>query len=90
MAFATSQLRTEPIGASWLTTGKWTGSVGDAAGSISVPGALVLGAQFSVNQSSGGPVEYVPWSYTAGTNPSAVTVYNKETVTAGQFFIISR
>ena len=28
--------------------------------------------------------------YTAGTNPSTVTVYNKSAVSAGQFFIISR
>lgn len=90
MAFAASQIRVEPIGSAWLTSGKWTGAVGDTTGTVKVPGALVLGAQFSHNLASGGPVQVVPWSYTAGTNPSTVTIHNGSTVTAGQFFIISR
>lgn len=90
MAFADSLKRTESLGSSWLTTGKWTGTVGDAAGTITVPGQQVLSAQFDTNLSSGGPTGPVAWSYTASNGISTVSVYHHQTVTDGRYAIVSR
>ena len=90
MAFATSQIKTESIGSSWLTTGKWTGAVGDAAGTITVRGQEVLSADFYHNKATGGPVNKPEVSWTASAGIATVTVANYATVTAGRFSIISR
>ena len=65
MAFATSQVKVESTGSHWRTTGKWTGAIGDAGGTISVPGMEVTDAAFEQNLSSGGPGEHPATSWTA-------------------------
>lgn len=90
MAFATSNVRVESLGHSWLTTGTWTGAVGDAAGTLTVPGQQVLSGKFDTNLSSGGPTAPVAWSFSASNGVSTVSVYYHQTVTDGKFAIISR
>ena len=54
MAFATSNIKSCSLGGSVkLTTGDWTGAVGDAAGSLVVAGGKVYGKEFMTNLSSG-------------------------------------
>ena len=90
MAFATSQVRTESAGSSWRTTGKWTGAVGDAAGTLTVPGAEVLSAAFLPNKSTGGPANPPSVSWTSTGGVATITVSNYVTVSDGRFDILSR
>ena len=90
MAFSTSNLVVQAQGNCWMTSGTWSGAVGDADGTLGVQGALVLHAVFNDNSTSGGPIQPVPWSYTASGQVSTVTVANRKAVTNGTFVVWSR
>lgn len=90
MAFATSQVVQRRADDAWRTTGKWTGSMGDPAGTITVPGAIVDMIVFNSNIASGGPVSDPVVSWTSSNGVATVTVNNSNTVTNGRFTIISR
>ena len=90
MAFATSNVKSASIGGGFkLTVGDWTGSAGDAAGTLTVAAGKVYHAQFLPNITSGNyqPAIGVSPSGTAGI--VTVTVYNSAAVTAGTFSIVS-
>lgn len=91
MAFATTNVRVAPgPDQSYVTTGSWTGEVGNAAGTIKVPGARLLKAVFWPNLASGGPSEVI-YGTGSGVLPITVTVAeHKNTVTAGTFEITSQ
>lgn len=89
MAFAASNVKSCSLGgAVKLTTGDWTGAVGDAAGSFVVAGGKVYGLKFLTNLSTG-PQEPVIKVSPAGTaGYVTLTINNTMTVTAGTFSII--
>lgn len=90
MAFATSNVVCGRSGDAWETRGSWTGGIGDAAGTIKVPGAQVLRVDINPNLSSGGPNMPVAFSF-SGSLPVTVTLGPiNEVVTAGTFCILSK
>jgi len=92
MAFAiTGQTSVNLGGGLIITTGQWTGAVGDAAGTLSVRGGAVMLKNFYLNDASGyaDPVPVVDVTGAlAGTRD--LTIYNNVTCTAGTFVILSR
>ena len=87
MAFATSNVGKVPLGQGrWVTTGLWTGSVGDATGTLTLTGAKVYGFQFWSNAS--GSYVMAPASYTVSGNLITLTVENIAGVTDGTFFVL--
>lgn len=87
MAFATSNVKKDYFGSLKVITGDWTGSVGDAAGSISVEGGRVYLAEFN-QQKTGARQERVPISVSVGEKTTTISVYNQAEVSAGRFIII--
>ena len=87
MAFATSNVRRTAFGNLNVTYGDWTGSEGDAAGSIGVEGGRVYKADFTV-QDTDSPVEQPGISVSTSGRVTTVTVYNHQAVTTGRFLII--
>lgn len=89
MAFATANVRRATLGGPLnVTYGDWTGSVGDANGSISVMGGRVYTAIFSI-QGTGSPTDdeaAVSVSTTGAV--STITVTYHDTVSAGRFIIV--
>ena len=89
MAFATSNVQTNYVGKLNMTYGDWSGSVGDAPGTITVKGGRVYLAQFT-DQDGTAPqqVELVIAASQSGAT-STITVYNNQATTIGRFVIIS-
>lgn len=90
MAFATANVRRGVCGDLKITAGDWTGTVGDASGSITVEGGRVYQAEFNTNDTSS-PYQRVPvvWSPPTGTTTTTtVNVHNRETVSVGTFIIV--
>lgn len=90
MAFSTSNVQTGRIfGGVNTYIGDWSGSAGDAAGTITLGGGRVYLAHFESQDASGGPVELVPCSVSVnGTGVITLTVNNHDSVTLGRFFIV--
>lgn len=90
MAFATSNVQTESVGKLRMTYGQWTGSLGDAAGSLTVGGGQMWFSAFNTNLASGpqqvDPVVATP-SGTAGI--LTLTIPNQNAVTAGTFIVLT-
>ena len=87
MAFATSNIRKGTCGDLKITAGNWTGSVGDASGTITVEGSQVYSVVFTTNDTTG-PSQVVPYTYTVSGAVATVTVHNREAVSGGTFVII--
>lgn len=87
MAFATSNLSRENYGSVNVLRGNWTGTVGDAAGTVTVAGGAVFSAHFEDNLTSGPDQGLVPVSVSTSSGQSTVSVYNHATVTSGTFEI---
>ncbi len=88
MAFATNNVRRSVFGNLKVTHGDWTGTVGDASGTIVVSGGRVWLVDFSI-QDPGSPTEIVPTEVAvASGETSTVTIHNHQTVTRGRFIII--
>lgn len=89
MAFATSNVKANYFGSLNVTTGDWSGSIGDAAGTITVKGGRVYLANFmSQDATTPQAVEFQVSSSVSGTT-TTLTVNNVETVVNGRFLIIS-
>ena len=86
MAFATSNVRKGTCGDLKITAGNWTGSVGDASGTIGVEGTQIYAVIFTSNDSTT-PWQFVPYTWTSSGAVSTVTIHNRENVTAGNFII---
>ena len=89
MPFATTNVRRSNLGGGHkITTGDWTGQVGDATGTIVVQGGVVHAAEFRENLA--GSTIRANWSDAAGTagNTRTLTVENIAAVTAGKFWIL--
>lgn len=90
MAFAITQRVLRRADDAWRTTGRWTATSGDSAGTVTVPGVVVDMAVFQNNLSSGGPANDPNVSSVPSGAQSVVTVSGFATVTNGSFTIISR
>lgn len=88
MAFASSNIRKGTAGDLKITAGQWTGTAGDASGTVTAEGSQLFHAQFSTNDTTG-PFQIVPFTWSASGSVITVTVHNRETVTAGTFIIHS-
>ena len=89
MAFATSNIRKGTCGDLKITAGDWTGSQGDASGTIAVEGGRVYAALFYTNDTVSPGNIPVPATWPAASGATTtVTIHNRETVTIGTFMII--
>lgn len=87
MAFATSNVLGDTAGTSKVLKGQWSGSAGDAPGTIAVAGGQVYKADFE-DMDSTGPTTYVaPTSFSTSGYITTITVYNNANVTTGRFKI---
>jgi hypothetical protein len=92
MAFATQNPRTVNLGGGLrVFAGNWTGTVGDAPGSLTVQGAQVYVAEFRSLLSSDPYADRVPVSWAAGTASGTVTftIPNNNTVAGGSYYIVT-
>lgn len=88
MAFTTSNVQSGMVfGGVKIYLGDWSGTVGDAAGTITLSGGRVYLAVFG-NQDSTGPQEDPDASVSVSGSTITMTVYNHQTVTNGRFFIV--
>ena len=88
MAFATSNVKSQSMGSLSALAGDWTGTVGDANGTLTVGGTRIYSAQFSNQDAVTGEVTFVPWTASTSGSLTTVTVYNHDTVATGRFLII--
>lgn len=89
MAFATSNVRKSAFGDLKVTAGDWTGSVGDANGTLAVEGGRVYLSEFTSQDSSNGPGQEISsFISTTGSNTITLSIANRQTVAAGRFIII--
>lgn len=88
MAFATANVKKEIFGGLKVTYGDWSGSAGDAAGTVTVEGGRIFAALFS-QQDSTNPADQ-PAVHTASTSGAVTTlkVSYEKAVTNGRFLII--
>lgn len=87
MAFATTNIRSANLGSMRAYAGDWTGSVGDAAGTLTLGGGRVYLAEF-INQDSDSPKEKPLVDVSISGSTITLTVNNHMDVTNGRFFII--
>lgn len=90
MAFATSQQELGRNGDCYETRGKWTATVGDGAGTLTIPGSRVFRADFLNNLSSGGPANEPNVSWSSSNGVITVTVSTFVTVANGSYSILSK
>ena len=84
MAFAATNVKVRNVGGGLrTTTGQWTGSDGDAPGTLTVSGARVQSAQFRDNTT--GFLCDVTFAAGSAANTSIVTINNISAVTDGYF-----
>lgn len=85
MAFATSNVARDNAGSTSIMRGNWTGTVGDAAGTVTGRG-FALSAEFLDNNSTG-PGQVIPARISNSSGTWTVTVPYSATCTAGTFRI---
>jgi hypothetical protein len=89
MAFATANVKPNYFSGLNVTTGDWSGAVGDAPGTITVKGGRVYLVSF-VSQDGTAPQQVATVIGVSQANAtSTVTVNNNMAVTNGRFLIIS-
>ena len=89
MAFAITNRYDVAIGGSLKAcVGGWSGAVGDATGTVTVPGGRVVAAIF-YTQDTNGVQEFVRFQPATGavTGTVDISVFNRTDVTAGGFII---
>ena len=88
MAFATSNVQGGMIfGPVKVFCGDWSGTAGDAPGTINLAGGRVYFHSFR-NEDTGSPVEEPDATVTVSGTSITMSVYNHQTVSNGRFFII--
>lgn len=88
MAFSTSNTQSGMLfGPMKVFMGAFSGTAGDAAGTITLGGGEVyfVGVQ---NQDTSSPNEDPDYSVSISGSTITVTIYNHQTVTRGRFFIV--
>lgn len=89
MAFATANVRTDYFGSLKVTAGDWTGSAGDAAGSIQVEGGRIYSANFDMQDPTNPTALKAAYSVSGTDGVITVSVFYHEDVNTGRFLIIS-
>lgn len=87
MAFATANTRGGTVGNLKMLAGDWSGSVGDAAGTITLSGGRVYLCHFE-NQDSDGTKQTLQPSVSISNGSITITVGNYSGVTDGRFVVI--
>lgn len=87
MAFATSNVRSGVTGNLRMYAGDWTGSAGDASGTITLNGGRVYMVRVE-NQDADNPKEFVQSDVSISNGTITITVHNHQNVTSGTFLII--
>lgn len=87
MAFATSNPRSLNLGSINALAGDWTGTVGDASGTVTLNGARVYMAHFE-NQDADTPKELPLTDISVSGSTITITVHNHITVTNGRYIIV--
>ena len=85
MAFATTNPDLHNSGSSYKLTGSWTGTAGDASGTVTGSG-FCTGAVFLTNR-TGSPDQTVPVQIDNTSGTWTVTVGSRGTVTIGTYEI---
>lgn len=72
-----------------MTVGDWSGTYGDAAGTIKVSGAHIWSAQFYDVDTQGNTSQIFPnVGVSVSGNVTTITVQNQDSVTDGRFVVI--
>lgn len=87
MAFATANVRSGVAGNLKIFAGDWSGSIGDASGTITLSGGRVYLTSFQ-NQDAGDTKETLDPIVSYSGSTITITVGNKQNVTQGTFIII--
>lgn len=88
MAFSTTNVQTATLaGGIKFYAGDWSGTVGDAPGTITLAGGRVYSHSFR-NADTGSPGEEPDATETIAAGIITLTVYNHQTITNGRFLII--
>lgn len=91
MAFATSNVRRSAFGDLKVTAGDWSGSQGDANGTITVEGGRVYLHEFVSQDTNNGPDQFIASflsSTSSSSNTMTISIPNRQTVVNGRFLII--
>ena len=88
MAFATANVRNGVAGDLKILAGDWTGTAGDADGTMTIASARIYSAFFRAEDSTT-PVDiiYVTNTSVATGTTTTLTIPNRETVVRGRFII---
>jgi len=87
MAFATSNVRRASSGNLNKVVGGWTGSEGDAAGTVTVKGGQLLKADFWNFDNTSGEDRPTPVSISESGGTITISVFNHVNVALGRFEI---
>ena len=88
MAFAITNARTGTVGNLKMYAGDWSGTQGDANGTVTLSGGRCYSAEFSNFDASSQEDRPTPTSISESGGTITVTVANLNTVTSGRFIII--
>ncbi len=88
MSFSATNVKSTIFGDLKVTCGDWTGSAGDAAGTVNVEGGRVYLAEFCIQDTDSPTQGKIPVSVSVTGPVATVTCYYHETVTTGRFLII--
>jgi len=88
MALATTNIRSGAFGDLKVYAGDWTGSSGDAAGTITLKGGRVYLVNVYNQDDTSQEDRPTPCAVSVSSGTITVTIYNKSTVTLGRFLII--
>ena len=89
MAFATANVKATYFGNLTVTYGDWSGSVGDAPGSLTVKGGRVYLANFTSEDGSGPQQVEIALGVSQSNATSTITVNNNAATVTGRFLVIS-
>lgn len=87
MAFATANVRSGVQGSLKVYAGDWSGSVGDASGTVTLNGGRVYHCNFQ-NQDADATKEVIDPTITYSGSTITINIGNKQTVTNGVFYIV--
>lgn len=87
MAFTTSNVQKSYFGNLKVLVGDWSGTIGDAPGTIQVEGGRVYISEVTAEGAAQPYQIEIPVSTSTSGSVTTVTIYNQNT-TSGQFIII--
>jgi len=88
MAFTRTNSQSASLGNLKALVGEWTGSAGDATGTITLKGGRLWFCQIMNMDDTSQTPRPTPYSVSESIGTITITVYNTHTVTTGRFLII--